>query len=54
MRGHRIKLRATKYNPQPKSRKYPNIQRTVNESGRRVYACAQCIKGLAKTAKATS
>jgi len=50
MRGHRIKLRATKYNPQPKTRKHPNIQRTLSKEGRRVYACAQCIKGISKTA----
>jgi len=51
MRGHRIKLRATKYNPQSKTRKYPNIQRTLGLDGRRVNACAQCIKTLGKAVK---
>ena len=51
MRGHRIKLRATKYNPQPKTRKYPNIQKAVGLDGRRVNACTQCIKTLGKAAR---
>jgi len=51
MRGHRIKLRATKYNPQPKTRKHPNIQRTLNAEGKHVYACTQCIRTIAKNAR---
>jgi ribosomal protein L28 len=58
MVGRRIKLRG-KYNPTIKKRKYPNLQwvRIPIEikkepykkfAGKRVLACAKCIKTLAK------
>lgn len=47
MRGARKKLRG-KYNPTGKKRKYPNLQYTRLPSGRRVLACAQCIKKLSQ------
>ncbi|OGY58328.1 MAG: hypothetical protein A3E61_01155 [Candidatus Colwellbacteria bacterium RIFCSPHIGHO2_12_FULL_43_12] len=43
MGGHRIKLRG-KYNPQPTTRKYPNLQSTRLSSGKKVVACATCVK----------
>lgn len=50
MRASRNKLRG-KYNPTPKKRKYPNLQKTRLADGKRIMACAKCIKKLAKTAK---
>jgi hypothetical protein len=47
MRGARKKLRGN-YNPTPKKRKYPNLQSAKLADGRKVVACAQCIKGLHK------
>lgn len=55
---NRVKLRG-KYNPTVKSRKYPNIQWVYipvginrpaykEHAGKRVKACAKCIKTLAK------
>lgn len=41
------KLRG-KYNPTIKKRKQPNIQWTVLSNGKRVRACAKCIKAMAK------
>ncbi len=48
------KLRG-KYNPTVKKRKYPNLQwvrlpagKTGLPSGKRVLACAKCIKAMAK------
>ena len=41
------KLRG-KYNPTKKSRKYPNLQWVRLASGKRVKACAKCIKAMAK------
>jgi len=41
------KLRG-KYNPTIKKRKYPNLQWARLASGKRVKACTQCIKTLAK------
>ena len=43
-----IKLRG-KYNPTQKIRKYPNLQWTRLASGKRVLACAKCIKAMART-----
>jgi len=43
-----VKLRG-KYNPTQKVRRYPNLQWTREASGRRVLACAKCIKAMAKT-----
>jgi ribosomal protein L28 len=48
MVGKRVKLRG-KYNPTTKKRKYPNLQWVrLPSSGKRVLACAKCIKALAK------
>jgi len=44
----RKKLRG-KYNPTIKKRKYPNLQWVRLASGKRVKACAKCIKALSKT-----
>ncbi|PIQ92028.1 MAG: hypothetical protein COV69_03915 [Parcubacteria group bacterium CG11_big_fil_rev_8_21_14_0_20_39_14] len=43
----RKKLRG-KYNPTSKKRKYPNLQWIRLPSGKRVKACAKCIKRLYK------
>ena len=43
----RKKLRG-KYNPTGKKRKYPNLQWVRLVSGKRVKACAKCIKAMAK------
>ena len=48
MVGKLKKLRG-KYNPTGKKRKKPNLQWTKLLSGKRVLACAKCIKALAKT-----
>lgn len=37
-----------KYNPTAKKRKYPNLQWVTLASGKRVKACAKCIKTLSK------
>ncbi|OGZ94892.1 MAG: hypothetical protein A2528_02770 [Candidatus Staskawiczbacteria bacterium RIFOXYD2_FULL_37_9] len=42
-----VKLRG-KYNPTSKVRKYPNLQWAHLPSGKRVLACAKCIKRLSK------
>jgi len=47
MVGKLIKLRG-KYNPTIKKRKYPNLQWVRLASGKRVLACAKCIKALGK------
>ena len=44
----RVKLRG-KYNPTIKRRKQPNLQWAILPSGKRVKACAKCIKASAKT-----
>jgi len=41
------KLRG-KYNPTIKRRKYPNLQWVKLISGKRVLACAKCIKAVGK------
>lgn len=46
----RNKLRG-KYNPAEKKRKYPNLQWVLSDSGRRIKACAKCIKTLSKPKK---
>jgi ribosomal protein L28 len=43
----RKKLRS-KYNPTNKSRKYPNLQWTTLANGKRIKACAKCIKQIGK------
>lgn len=42
-----VKLRG-KYNPTSKKRKYPNLQWTRLSNGKRVMACAKCIKAQNK------
>ncbi|MFH1780487.1 MAG: hypothetical protein ABH841_00540 [Candidatus Nealsonbacteria bacterium] len=43
-----VKLRG-KYNPTIKKRKHPNLQLVTLISGKRVKACAKCIKAMGKT-----
>jgi len=45
--GYYVKLRG-KYNPTKKKRRYPNLQWTRLLNGKRVLACAKCIKALAR------
>jgi len=42
------KLLRGNYNPTSKKRKYPNLQWVTLPSGKRVRACAKCIKTLNK------
>jgi len=42
-----VKLRG-KYNPTSRVRKYPNLQWVRLPNGKRVLACAKCMKRLAK------
>lgn len=51
MVGKRIKLRGN-YNPQPKTRKYPNLQKVRLPNGKRTVACVKCIKTIAKHTQA--
>jgi ribosomal protein L28 len=46
----RKKLRG-RYNPTAKKRQYPNLQWVRLPSGKRVKACAKCIKALDKEKK---
>jgi len=46
----RKKLRGN-YNPTSKKRKYPNLQWVRIANGKRVKACAKCIKTMSKTKK---
>ena len=46
----RNKLRG-KYNPAGKKRKYPNLQWVFISAGKRIRACAKCIKAMSKTKK---
>jgi len=43
-----VKLRG-KYNPTTKKRRRPNLQWAKLASGKRVLACAKCIKRMSKT-----
>jgi ribosomal protein L28 len=47
MRGGRKKLRG-KYNPTPKTRKYPNLQKSRDNQGKRALVCANCLRTTAK------
>jgi ribosomal protein L28 len=47
IRAARKKLRGN-YNPTSKKRKYPNLQSVKLPNGKRVLACTQCLKTLAK------
>jgi ribosomal protein L28 len=55
----RVRLRATKYNPTIKHKQYPNLQwvfipaeikreKYKKFAGKRILACAKCIKTLSK------
>lgn len=44
----RLKKLRGKYNPTVKKRKQPNLQWVTLPSGKRVKACAKCIKAMAK------
>ncbi|MCK9186994.1 MAG: L28 family ribosomal protein [Candidatus Colwellbacteria bacterium] len=46
MRGGRKKLRGN-YNPTPKKRKHPNLQKT-KLLGKKVLACTNCLKTINK------
>ncbi|MFA5013316.1 MAG: hypothetical protein WC520_01995 [Candidatus Paceibacterota bacterium] len=57
--GRQYKKLISRYNPGPKKRKYPNLQwATIPQettkkkykafAGKRILACAKCIKALAK------
>ena len=46
-----VKLRG-KYNPTKKERKYTNLQWVRLFNGKRVLACAKCIKAMARNVKA--
>ncbi|MCL5011806.1 MAG: hypothetical protein M1320_00050 [Patescibacteria group bacterium] len=50
MGGTRIKLRGN-YNPTNWSRKYPNLQKAKDTSGKSVLACTKCIKRMNKDGK---
>lgn len=45
--GKLNKLRG-KFNPAPLRRQHPNLQWTHLSNGKRVLACAKCIKALSK------
>ncbi|MBX4215550.1 50S ribosomal protein L28 [Candidatus Parcubacteria bacterium] len=42
--GYSTKVRATKFNPTGKFRKYPNLQWASLPSGGRVKICTSCLK----------
>lgn len=42
--GYSNRIRATKFNPTGKVRRYPNLQWTRTGEGKRVRLCAKCIK----------
>jgi len=48
MLGRQYKKLMSKYNPTPLKRKYPNLQWARLLSGKRVLACAKCIKAMGK------
>jgi ribosomal protein L28 len=48
MAGRLKRLRATKYNPTGKRRQKVNLQWLALSSGKKVLACAKCIKATAK------
>ncbi len=47
MAWRRVKLRG-KFNPTIKKRKYPNLQWATLPSGKRIKACAKCLKKVGK------
>ena len=42
--GYSNRVRATKFNPVGKSRKYPNLQWAALSDGSRLKICAKCLK----------
>lgn len=42
--GYSNSVRATKFNPTPKVRKYPNLQWARIPNGPRIKLCTRCIK----------
>jgi ribosomal protein L28 len=42
--GYSNRVRATKYNPVGKTRRYPNLQWAKLASGGRLKICAKCLK----------
>ncbi len=42
--GYSNRVRATKFNPIGKERRYPNLQWATLPAGGRVKLCAKCIK----------
>jgi len=50
MVGTRILLRGH-YNPTNWSRKYPNLQKSVNPQGEKVLVCTTCIRTFSKDAR---
>ncbi len=42
--GKRVALRATRYNPTSKSRKYPNLHKVLSQFGKKIEICAKCLK----------
>ncbi len=50
MVGTRILLRGH-YNPTNWSRKYPNLQKSVNPKGEKVLVCTTCIRTFSKDAR---
>ncbi len=50
MAGTRILLRGH-YNPTNWSRKYPNLQKSVNPAGEKVFCCTGCIRTFGKVAR---
>jgi ribosomal protein L28 len=42
--GYSNKVRATKYNPTGKTRKYPNLQWAALPAGGRLKICTRCLK----------
>jgi len=42
--GYSNRVRATKFNPTGKVRKYPNLQWATFPNGRRQKICAKCLK----------
>jgi len=42
--GYSNRVRATKYNPIPKTRKKPNLQWAKNAAGKRILLCTKCLK----------
>ncbi|MBI2100363.1 MAG: 50S ribosomal protein L28 [Candidatus Vogelbacteria bacterium] len=43
--GYSNRVRATKFNPTGKVRRYPNLQWARLPSGARIRICAKCLKG---------